>query len=150
MSEKDDHHWIGETPNPDEFFGFVYQIICTEEDVAYIGRKSFWKMKPPKYRSLKHPIRDKGSDKWREDCWKESDWKTYNGSSTSFNKKIKEHGTECFVYEILEQYMSSGSLHYAETRKLMQTGALEKERYHNNSAQGIKFRPPKEVSKYPL
>ncbi len=147
MSEKD-NHWTGEKPNPEKYFGFIYEITCTKEDVSYIGRKCFWKMKPAKYRSLKNPVKDKGSDKWREDCWKESDWKLYTGSSTSFNKKIKEHGTECFIFNVLEQYLSSGSLHYAETRKLMTTRALERDNYHNNSAQGIKFRPPKEVSNY--
>jgi hypothetical protein len=97
---------------------------------------------------LKNPVKDKGNPKWREDCWKESDWKFYTGSSNSFNKKIKEYGTECFIFNVLESYLSSGSLHYAETRKLMTTRALESEKYHNNSAQGIKFRPPEEVSNY--
>jgi hypothetical protein len=148
MSEEVNHHWVGETPNPKKYFGFLYEITCTKEDIAYIGRKCFWKMKPPKYRSLKNPVKDKGNPKWREDCWKESDWKFYTGSSNSFNKKIKEYGTECFIFNVLESYLSSGSLHYAETRKLMTTRALESEKYHNNSAQGIKFRPPEEVSNY--
>ena len=147
MSERV-NHWGGETPEPEKYFGFLYLITCTKEDINYIGRKSFWKMKPPKYRSLKSPVRDKSNPKWREDCWKESDWKFYTGSSDSFNKKIKELGAECFTFTVLEQYMSSGSLHYAETRKLMVERALEKENYFNNSAQGIKFRPNKEVSNY--
>ena len=42
MSEKaKEHHWAGECPNPDKYFGFLYEIICTKEDIAYIGRKSF-------------------------------------------------------------------------------------------------------------
>jgi hypothetical protein len=141
-------HWVGETPDPIKYFGFLYEITCSTSDIRYIGRKSFWKMKPPQYRSLKSPVRDKGNPKWREDCWKESDWKCYTGSSESFNKAIKEIGIECFIFSIVEQYKSSGSLHYAETRKLMTTRALESEHYHNNSAQAIKFRPPKEVSNY--
>jgi len=148
MSEKHKHHWEGETPDPDKYFGFIYEIVCTTEDIRYIGRKTYWKLRPPKVRSLKNPVKDKGSDKWREDCWKESDWKTYTGSSDSFNKKIKEIGAECFKFTILEQYLSSVSIHYAETRKLMQTRALEKENYFNSSAQAIKFKPPKEVCNY--
>ena len=81
MLEKVEHHWVGGDANPEKYFGFIYEITCTKEDISYIGRKSFWKMKPAKYRSLKAPVRDKGNPKWREDCWKESDLvEAYKGS----------------------------------------------------------------------
>ena len=102
-------------------------------------------MIPKNKRSLRNPIRDKGSDKWREDCWKESDWKKYTGSSKDFNEHILQEGKDNFVFCIVEQYKSSASIHYAEARLLMDKRALESDEYFNKNIGAIKFVPPEEV-----
>ena len=138
-------HWTGVTPDPETNMGFVYIIVCHTTGKKYIGRKTYWKMAPPKKRSLRNPIRDKGSDKWRDDCWLESDWKKYTGSSKSFNEHISEQGKDNFVFCIMEQYKSSAAIHYAEARLLMDKRALESDEYYNKNIGAIKFVPPQEV-----
>ena len=145
MSANASHHWTGLVPDPVTNIGFVYMITCLTTDKKYIGRKTFWKMLPRNKRSLRNPIRDKSSDKWRNDCWTESDWKKYTGSSKDFNEHISQEGKDNFVFCIMEQYKSSASIHYAESRLLMDKRALESDEYFNKSIGAIRFVPPKEV-----
>jgi len=138
-------HWTGLVPDPKTNIGFVYMITCLTTGKKYIGRKTFWKMILKSKRSLRNPIRDKGSDKWRENCWTESDWKKYTGSSKDFNEHILQEGKDNFVFCIVEQYKSSASIHYAEARLLMDKRALESDEYFNKNIGAIKFVPPEEV-----
>jgi len=138
-------HWTGLVPDLKTNIGFIYIITCLTTEKKYIGRKTYWKMIPKSKRSLRNPIRDKGSLKWREDCWKESDWKKYTGSSKDFNEHILQEGKDNFVFCIVEQYKSSASIHYAEARLLMDKRALESDEYFNKNIGAIKFVPPEEV-----
>jgi hypothetical protein len=146
MSE---HHWQGEEPDPIRYFGFVYIISCEIDGKKYVGKKQYWKSRSGAV-GCKSKVSDRSSVKWKPDCWTESDWRTYTGSSKSFNEHIKIQGKENFTFTILRQCRSKGSLHYAEIEEQVSRGVLVSKlengeyEYFNRQIASIKFRPPDE------
>jgi hypothetical protein len=89
------HHWVGLEPDPDKYYGFVYQITNNVTGKKYIGRKFY------------HTYIKKKKDK-------ESSWRNYTGSSKYLNADIKELGKDKFTFEILGQYFTRSNVMYYE------------------------------------
>jgi len=142
------HHWKGEIPDPTRYFGFIYLIECTLTGKKYVGKKQYWASKPSP--GCKSRVTDKTSTKWKESCWKKGDWEKYTGSSKEFNSYIREIGKDNFVFTILSQHESKGSLHYAEIKEQVIRDVLTAElspgeyEYFNKQIAAIKFRPKRE------
>jgi len=116
-------HWKPKKAfDPDDHFGFVYQITNTVTGEKYIGQKQLWsrfKRPPLKGRKNKrHAIR-------------ESDWKTYTGSSVRLNEDIEKLGKENFKFEILELFDSKWELSYGEYKKIIKEDAIPRNDYYN-------------------
>ncbi len=89
-------HWVSRVKiNPEEYFGFVYQITNLITQRKYIGKKQF------------HSYRKKKKAK-------ESDWLTYTSSSKELNQDIKNFKKNNFKFEILQVYKTRGGLVYGE------------------------------------
>ncbi len=108
-----DHHWVGEEPDPDKFFGFIYMIRDETIGKSYIGKKTYFFSKQGVY-GCKSKVFDRSSDKWKDKCWKSSDWKTYKGSCKELTKHLKENPDNNYTYTILRQCCSKGQLTYYE------------------------------------
>ena len=145
------HHWEGEEPKPDEYFGFIYIIESVIDDKKYIGKKQYHKS-AGRVPGCSGKITDRKSDKWKDHCWKCNDWEFYTGSNRKLNAHIKQLGKENFRFEIIRQCRSRGSLHYAEIEEQVKRNVLKSKlpngdyEYFNGQIAGIKFRPPEEVS----
>lgn len=142
--KKPEHHWIGETPEPDKFFGFCYQITNMVTGQMYIGKKQYYAAAGRR----KYRPSDITSDKWKAEHWKESNWKNYSGSSKELNADIKKHKKFNFTFEILSQHISKAELHYAEIDYQVSNDVLRKKledgtpMYYNKNIAGVKFIPP--------
>jgi len=67
---------------PEEFVGFVYEIIEKNTNKKYIGIKKFWKI-------IKYPpLKGKKNKRHKK---VETDWKEYNSSNKILQKKIKNN-----------------------------------------------------------
>ncbi len=98
-------HWqYSKDITPDEWFGFIYKIIDNTNNMEYIGKKQFTKVRR---KVVKNKIR-------RTVITSESDWKTYTSSSVHLNDAIKQKGKENFTFIILSLHKSKSSLSYAE------------------------------------
>ncbi len=137
--------WVGLTPRPDKFFGFVYQIVDLTTGMMYIGKKQYHKLNPK--RSRKKPICDT-SGAWNPLHWRPSDWLTYTGSCNNLNADIAKKGIENFKFFIIGQYSCKGDLSYAEVEAIIKHDALtlldkDGERvYYNGNVGAIRFIPP--------
>ena len=132
------HHWsIGKKPNPDKYFGFIYEILNTLSGRKYIGKKQY-KFK----RRIKVPGRQN-----RKIVYTESGWEMYTGSSTDLNLDIKEYGKENFQFKILWQCSCKSMLYYKEVELLVKRNTLVKEldngqrAYYNKAIPAVKFLP---------
>lgn len=138
------HHWTGETPEPDKFFGFCYQITNQVSGRMYIGKKQYYAAKGRR----KYRPSDITSDKWRDDHWKESNWKNYTGSSKELNEDIKKLKKSSFSFEIISQHISKAELHYAEIDYQVSSDVLRAKlddgtpSFYNKNIAGVKFIPP--------
>ena len=96
-------HWdislVGEF-DPQEFWGFVYEIVHKSTGKSYIGRKQF-KFKRQKTKSDKSRTKD-------------SDWRDYNSSSELVQSLIEEMGSEDFEFRILKLCSGKCELNYEE------------------------------------
>lgn len=127
MKSNSKHHWIGKNPNPDKYFGFVYEITNLTTGRKYIGKKQY-------HRWSKRKIA--GSNKWE----------FYTGSSKELNADIKKYGKENFEFKIIKNYLTRGGLVYAEAniqhKKDVLTLHKNNERvYYNKQISAIKFIP---------
>lgn len=146
-----DHHWAGETPDPERYLGFVYLITDELTGKAYVGRKNYWIARSKK--GCKSRVTDKGSDKWKPECWKASDWEYYKGSSKALRDHMRDHADHEYSFVILKQVQSKGRLSYEECKEQWKRDVLcarlpdETYRYLNGNIQAIRFRPKKEEQK---
>lgn len=128
-----EHHWQGERPDPNEYYGFLYIITNNLTGKKYIGRK-FYHMYSKRKRI------------------KESNWRTYTGSCKPLNEDIKKHGKSNFTFEIFKQYRTRGCVVYYECNYQHKFDVLtakdnEGERlWYNGNIGAIKFIPPDEDS----
>lgn len=142
-------HWIGQVADPCNHLGFVYLIWDKTSGRKYCGKKQFWLAKPG-VTGCKGKTTDKGSTHWKSKCWKESDWRTYKGSSNSFNKWMTDNPDNKYEYIILRQCQTKSQLHYGEVEALVERGALwrklgktEEYEYFNRQIPATRFRVPR-------
>lgn len=129
MDKKVKHHWTGRKPNPDEYFGFVYQITNTETGMKYLGKKQYHRWSKRKKVG-------------------ETDWRTYCGSSKHVLEDIKKYGKDKFLFKILRNYKTRGGLVYGEANMQHKLNVLterigdtDERRWYNRQISGIKFIP---------
>lgn len=146
-----DHHWIGPTPNPHDYFGFIYEITDETSGKKYIGKKQYWMAK--RVSGCRAKVSDRQSKKWKPNCWRESDWRTYEGSSKTLKGWMKDHPDHKYSYRIIRQCRSRGTLHYAEVEALVKSGAIWRLQestgdhlYFNRQIPATRFRPVAEYA----
>ena len=105
-------HWkinynlLGESFDPSNFFGFVYEITRIETGRSYIGKKQLVFTRRMKISGRKN----------RKHVKKESDWKTYTGSCKELNEEISVLGKDKFEFKILEFCLTKRDMGYLETK----------------------------------
>lgn len=92
--------------------GFIYVILDTVMDKAYLGKKQFTGMGAV----------NKGQ---------ESNWKKYVSSSDLLKALLKARPKEEFRFICIEQYKTKGTLSYAETWSLCLVEAPTSDRFYN-------------------
>lgn len=96
-------HWIIDIEfNPDDFWGFVYEIEEIATGRSYIGKKQF-RFKRKKTRSNKSNT-------------KESDWKEYTSSCIPLQEAIETQGKDKFVFRMLSLCSGRCQLTYEENQ----------------------------------
>ncbi len=105
--------------DPNEHYGYVYQITNLTNGRKYIGRKYFTASKTRQVKGKKKRSRV------------ESDWSSYWGSNEELKKDVKEHGEENFKREILRLCKTRAECSYYETRYIFLVDALLKKEYYN-------------------
>jgi hypothetical protein len=123
--ESNQGHWGGLKANPHQHLGFIYLIEDVTAGRKYIGRKNYW-LKKSGAKGCKTAIADKTSEKWKPSCWKESSWRTYKGSSPSFQKWQEKYPEHEYSYTILRQCRNRSEIHYGEVEELVLRGAMWK------------------------
>ena len=93
--------------DPSGYYGFVYEITCTETNKRYIGRKYFSKAK------TLAPLKGK-KNKRRSRV--DSDWIEYYGSSKSLLEDVEKYGKDKFVRRILRLCKTRGETNYWEAK----------------------------------
>ena len=103
------------------YIGFVYEILDTQNNKKYIGKKLLVSKKklPPL----------KGQKRKRIKIV-ETDWETYYGSSESV-KLLVEERKETFVRRILHFCKSKGELSYVEAKEQFDREVLLSDDYYN-------------------
>ena len=102
--------WIYEDKvfeDPSGYYGFVYEITCTETNKKYICRKYFSKAK------TLAPLKGK-KNKRRSRV--DSDWIEYYGSSKSLLEDVEKYGKDKFVRRILRLCKTRGETNYWEAK----------------------------------
>ena len=134
-------HWTGKKPDPENYFGFVYEITNNLTGRKYIGRKFYWS----KATTRKVVVRDMSNPGWCPDHWKESDWKKYISSSRELKDDIYREGMENFTFKILHQWKSSTAVRYMECKVQWQRKVLESDAYYNGWIEEFKGPAPGEI-----
>jgi hypothetical protein len=135
MSSTKEHHWVGVEPDPDKYYGFVYQITNNVTGKRYIGRKFYHTY-----------VKKKKS--------KESNWRKYQSSSDHIKADIKKLGKDNFTFEILAQYHTRSNVMYYECNYQHKLDVLTErdengERtWYNARIDAVRFVPVDEKSKY--
>ncbi len=136
------HHWLGEEPDPDSYFGFVYLVLNISNGKAYIGKKSYWGIRRKRIKNRKNRKVYRISNKWE----------FYTTSSKVINKEIEEKGIDDFIFIILENCSDKMDLSLKEIQWQLNFDVLksldenEEKVFYNNAIGNYKFSPPEEVS----
>lgn len=101
---------VFDTPDIQDYFGFVYLIESKETQRKYLGRKYFWSFRTPKGKKRK--------------VKQESDWKKYYGSCPELKEDVKKYGKDKFTRTILSLHYTLGKTNYEETRQLFLNNVL--------------------------
>jgi len=115
-------HWIVDIEQPEDAFGFIYEITNLTNGKIYIGKKQF-------FFKRRKPLR-KGK-KNRVVVVKDSDWKEYTGSNNDLNADIKRLGKDKFRFKILRFCEGKWDLSYYEIAEQIARGVLLSENYYN-------------------
>tara|TARA_A100001011_G_C13882193_1_gene663450 strand:- start:29 stop:439 length:411 start_codon:yes stop_codon:yes gene_type:complete len=107
---------------PEDYQGFVYEIVELDTGRRYIGKKNFWKPKTlPKTKTRKRRVRTRS----------ESDWRDYYGSSEKVKSLVEEKGRENFQKIILRLCKTKGQMSYFETKLQFEKDVLLNDEYYN-------------------
>lgn len=109
-------HWLCEEFNPEEYFGFVYEIIDTTNDRKYIGKKQLQFTERRKVAGRKN----------RRVIKKDSNWRVYTGSNKELNDEISQKGNELFKFKILRLCKTKTELGYFECMYQFQENVLHR------------------------
>ena len=109
-------HWLCEEFNPEDYFGFVYEITDTTNGRKYIGKKQLYFTERRKVKGRKN----------RKVIRKESDWKKYTGSNNELNEQIQQKGGKLFTFEILKLCRTKTELGYFECMYQFREDVLHK------------------------
>lgn len=139
-------HWVGQTGDPYNYFGFIYRITYIPDGREYIGKKQFYNSKK-EYGCSKRTT-DRQSKDFKLKCWYNSNWRIYKGSSPSLKKFMEEVNDDSkFKFEIICQCRSKSILHYMELKILWDCDVMRTRladgvtyKYFNNSIGSIKFK----------
>jgi len=121
---RDSGHWVGLTPEPKNYFGFIYLITDSVSEMKYVGFKQ--------YKFFRSPcVSSNNMDKpeWNDECWYESDWKNYNSSSKLLKPLVKERPDD-FEFRILSQHRSKLALVKAEIMEMEARDVLYSKLYN--------------------
>ncbi len=114
--------------NPNDHFGFVYQITHKESGKSYIGCKHLYKYKKTKRTT-------------------ESNWKYYCSSSKYLEPDIKKFGKRAFSFVILLLCKNKRDLYYNEMKVQVDLDVLGSDDYYNKNIGGKRFFRPVESYK---
>ena len=106
--------------DPQDNWGFIYEITNLDSGKKYIGKKQFY---------FKKYKRVKGK---RKSYLVESDWQTYYGSSNYLQEDVKELGNEKFKRVILKLCKSKSECSFWEAKFQFDNDVLLKpDEYYN-------------------
>lgn len=107
---------------PEDYQGFVYEIVELDTGYRYIGKKNFWRPKTlPKTKSRKRRVRTRT----------ESDWRDYFGSSEKVKSLVESKGQQNFQKVILRLCKSKGEMSYFEAKLQFEKDVLLSPLYYN-------------------
>lgn len=121
-------HWMfSEQLDPSKYLGFVYIIKDLRTGKMYIGKKQM-------------------VGTGRLNKGKESDWCSYTGSCDALNKEISNRGIYEFLPIVLEQYMTKGTLSFAESWSLTIAEAPYNRLFYNTLIEKVSWRCSEPIS----
>ena len=110
------------TDTPEDYQGFVYEILEIDTGKRYIGKKFFWKPKIlPVTKARKRRVRTRA----------ESDWRAYYGSSIEVKQLVNLKGVDNYRREILKLCKTKGECSYYEAKLQFEKDVLLRDDYYN-------------------
>ena len=107
---------------PEDYQGFVYEIVDLYNNKRYIGKKNFWKPKIlPKNSKRSRRIRTRV----------ESDWKTYYSSNKELQLLAEKNDEVLFERIILRLCKTKGEMSYYEAKLQFDNDVLLRDDYYN-------------------
>ena len=107
---------------PEDYQGFVYEVVELDTGRRYIGKKNFWKPKTlPITKTRRRRVRTRT----------ESDWKDYYGSSEKVMALVESKGKEEFKRIILRLCKTKGEMSYFEAKLQFDNNVLFNDKYYN-------------------
>jgi hypothetical protein len=109
-----------EFTDPEDWYGFIYEITNNITGKKYIGRKYFTQSKTRQVKGKKKRSRV------------ESDWRNYWGSNKELLADIDKYGKEHFTRNILMLCKSRGNTNYWEAKLQFDNNVLLDDNYYND------------------
>ena len=110
------------TETPEDYQGFVYEILEHDTGKRYIGKKFFWKPKIlPVTKTRKRRVRTRV----------ESDWRDYYGSSTEVKFLVEQKGVDNYTRTVLKLCKTKGECSYYEAKLQFEYDVLLRDDYYN-------------------
>lgn len=114
-------HYNGDLfEDPQNYYGFVYEIENLTTGKKYIGRKYFTQAGYKTVNGKRKKIR------------KESNWLDYYGSNKTLLEDVDKYGKENFKRTILKLCKSRGNVNYWEAKYQFELSVLENDKYYND------------------
>jgi len=114
-------HYNGDLfEDPQNYYGFVYEIENLTTGKKYIGRKYFTQAG---YKTVKGK---------RKKIRKESNWLDYYGSNKTLQEDVDKYGKDNFKRTILKLCKSRGNVNYWEAKYQFELSVLESDDYYND------------------
>lgn len=107
---------------PEDYQGFVYEVVELDTGKRYIGKKNFWKPKIlPITKTRRRRVRSRV----------ESDWRKYYGSSEKVVSLVESKGEKGFKRIILRLCKTKGEMSYFEAKLQFENDVLLNDQYYN-------------------